>query len=653
MSDNGVAALAKLMGEGEGAKRDLKKRGTGKEVRAMTGNQAVSFAVNQIEYDTVAAFPITPSTELAHGIARAVADGAVRTDFIAVESEHSAISTIQAAAAAGARVFTATSSAGLALMHEILHYYAGSRLPGVIGVSNRSIGAPLNILCDHSTIMAQRDTGWLMFFASSAQEAYYFHILAPRLSEACYLPVIVNIDGFELSHITERLEVLPDDVVKSFVGEWEPKYPLATDDDLVVTYPGIAGSDYYSEIKETQMDGMRNAERHFEELSSELAEIIGTRLETTEGYYLEDAEIVLVAMGSATGTIHDKINDMRSRGIRAGLLVIKCFRPFPSKKVREILKGKAAVGVMERVAVLGSGVGPMTLEVVQSLYDLPDAERPRVVNFIFGLGGRLIGMDTIGRALNILDVVRSHAPDSHYRKVYHLDVRDIRKDALLSEDQVNDIYYQPVKKKSKEIRMFARGGEGIKTASKILASAAIETGGKHGQGFSVYGAERSGAPTQGYVRIGESIINERSPITFSDIDIFVNPGLFNSEAIEGLRKDGIILINTHLSPEEIRKNFNIDGRRIYTVDGYRIAEEEIGDSRRNSIAMLAALMAITDDILDIHDLLEDLDKLPFGEKMIEANKRAAARAYYEWHGERELVSCAAGDETKQDETKER
>ncbi len=632
MSESGVTALSKLNSELE-SKGKTGASSVGKQVKAMTGNQAVAYAVQQIEYGTVAAFPITPSTELAHDIASAVADGKIKTDFIAVESEHSAISTIQAAAAAGARVFTATSSAGLALMHEILHYYAGSRLPGVIAVVNRSLGAPLNILCDHSTIMAQRDTGWLQFFATNVQEAYHFHILAPRLSEACYLPVIVNIDGFELSHITERLEVLPDEVVKKFVGKWKPKYPLATDEDKFVAYPGIAGSDYYSEIKESQMEGTRKSGVLFEEISSELAPIIGTKLEMIEEYYLDDAEIALVAIGSATGTIRDKISDVRSRGVKAGLLIIKCFRPFPVNKVREALRGKDAVGVLERAPVLGSNVGPMTMEVIESLYTLPESERPRVVNLIFGLGGRLVGMDTIGRALNIVDVIGQHPPESYYRKVYHIDVRDDRKDALLSPEQTDEKYYQPLEKKSIDIRMFARGGEGIKTASKILASAAIETGGKYAQGFSVYGAERSGAPTQGYVRIGDGTINERSPIIYSDIDIFVNPGLLDAEAIRGLKDDGIILVNSHLSPEEIRKEFDIEGRRIYTVDGYKIANEEIGDGRRNSIAMLAALMGITGEILDIDILMKDINKLPFANKVIEANKRAAARAYFEWRGE--------------------
>jgi pyruvate ferredoxin oxidoreductase alpha subunit len=644
MSETGVTALSKLMSELDKGKSEAPT--VGKYVKAMTGNQAVAYAVRQIDYGTVAAFPITPSTELAHDIAGFVADGKVRTDFIAVESEHSAISGIQAAAAAGARVFTATSSAGLALMHEILHYYAGSRLPGVIAVVNRSVGGPLNILCDHSTIMAQRDTGWLQYFATNVQEAYHFHLLAPRLSEACDLPILINHDGFELSHITERLEVLPDDVVKKFVGSRVPKYPLATDEPTVVSYPGIAGADYYPEIKESQMDGMRQAAANFEKISSELAEIIGTKLETVEEYKLDDAEIALVAIGSATGTMRDKIDDVRSRGVKAGLLIIKGFRPFPTEKIRESLKGKEVVGVMERVPVLGSSVGPLTVEVIESFYTLPESERPRVINLIFGLGGRIPDMETIGKGLNIVDAVRKQPRDSQYRKVYHLDVRDSRKDALLSEDEVNEIFYKPVEKKSIDIRMFARGGEGIKTASKILATAAIETGGKHAQGFSVYGAERSGAPTQGYVRIGDGNINERSPIIYSDIDIFVNPGLLDEEAIKGLKDDGIILVNSHLSPEEIRKAFNIKGRSIYTVDAYKIAHEEIGDGRRNNMAMLAALIAITGGILDIDVLMEDINKLKFADKIIEANKRAAARAYYEWRGEGEKAPQAEAKTVK-------
>lgn len=630
MSERGNSALSKLQGV---ERKKAMPPAAKKLVRAMTGNEAVAYAVEQIEYGTVAAFPITPSTELAHKIARAVADGRVNTEFIAVESEHSAISAIQAAAAVGARVFTATSSAGLALMHEMLHYYAGSRLPGVIAVVNRSIGAPLNILCDHSTIMAQRDTGWLQAFAANVQEAYHFHVIATRWSEVCSLPILVSMDGFELSHITERLEVLPTGVVKEFIGEWEPELSLATDDDLVVAYPGIAGSDYYSEIKESQMEGMRAAEMHFERISSELAMITGTKLNMVDEYHLNDAEVALVVIGSASGTIRDKISDMRSRGVKAGLLVIKVFRPFPQEKVREALKGKDVVGVMERVPILGSNIGPLAMDVTQSLYDLAESQRPRIANFIFGLGGRSVSMATIGKALNILDTIRSHPFTSQYRRVYHLDVRDSRKDALLSAEQIDEIYYQPVKKKGFDIRMFARGGEGVKTASKFLASTVILAGGKYAQGFSVYGAERSGAPTQGYVRIGDEVINERSPIIYSDIDIFANPGLFDAQAIQGLREDGIILINSSRTPEAIRRDSGILGRKIFTVDGYRIAQEEIGDRRRTNMAMLAALAGITEGIINIHDLLENIEKLPFGRTLIEANKRAGARAFFEWCGE--------------------
>jgi pyruvate ferredoxin oxidoreductase gamma subunit len=339
---------------------------------------------------------------------------------------------------------------------------------------------------------------------------------------------------------------------------------------------------------------------------------------------------------------------MRAKGVKVGLLIIKVFRPFPHERVQKALHGKEVVGVMERVPVFGTNVGPMTMEVTQSLFDLAEPRRPKLVNFIYGLGGRPVGMDTIGKALNILDVIRLHSPKAHYRKVYHLDVRDTREEALLSPEHVDEIYYQPVKNESIDIRMYARGGEGIKTASKILASAAIEAGGKYALGFSVYGAERSGAPTQGYVRIGDEAINARTPITYSDIDIFVNPGLLNAEAIQGLKYDGTILVNSPLSPEEIRKKFDLKGRDIYTVDAYRIAQEEIGDSRKNSIAMLGALMGITRNVLDIDDLLENIENLPFGSAMVGANKRAAMRAYSEWLGEEEKTPNTQGEKTAED-----
>ncbi|MFQ6104687.1 MAG: 2-oxoacid:acceptor oxidoreductase family protein [Candidatus Glassbacteria bacterium] len=634
MSDRGTEALEKLLSASSSTVGIQERRGEGdgRKVMAMTGNQSVAYAVRQIEYDTVAAFPITPSTELAHDIAKAVADGDIKTDFIAVESEHSAISAMHAAAAAGNTVFTATSSAGLALMHEILHYFAGSRLPGVIAAVNRSIGGPLNILCDHSTIMAQRDTGWMQLFSTDCQEAYYFHIIAPRWSQSCYLPVIVNIDGFELSHITERLEVLPDEVVKDFVGTWDPKYPLATDENIVISYPGIAGADYYAEIKESQMDGVRQASDKFEAVTTEFADIIGKKIESVESYLLDDAQIAIVAMGSSIGTIRDKVDNLRSQGFQAGLLIIKMFRPFPVARVREALRGKKAVGIMERAPVLGAQGAPLYLEVRDALYDLADDERPKIVDLIFGLGGRIPMPDTVGLAYNLLYNLAETPGRGSYRKVYHIDVRDERPDAVIDPSERDKRFYLPLEKKSTSIRMFARGGEGIKTASKILSSTAIESADKYAQGFSVYGAERSGAPTQAYVRIGDAPIHVRAPITHSDIDIFVNPGLLDSETLKGLRKDGLLIVNTTRSPEEIRKELGSDDYKIFTVDGYGIANEELGNPRRNSMAMLAALLGIADGLLDIESLIHHIDHLKFHEKLIEANKKAAARAYFEWKG---------------------
>lgn len=634
MSEKGREALDRLLGASSAAVGIGVKDGGGgaRQVMAMTGNQSVAYAVRQIEYDTVAAFPITPSTELAHDIARAVADGEIKTDFIAVESEHSAISAMHAAAAAGNTVFTATSSAGMALMHEILHYFAGSRLPGVIAAVNRSIGAPLNILCDHSTIMSQRDTGWMQLFGVDCQEAYYLHILAPKWSQATNLPVIVSIDGFELSHITERLEVLPTETVKDFVRTWNPQYPLVTDDNLVVTYPGIAGADYYAEIKEGQMDAMRRANANFEIIATEFAEIIGKKIDATESYRLDDAELALVAMGSATGTMRDKVDSLRNIGFKVGLLIIRMFRPFPVARVREALRGKRAVGVMERCPVLGSQGAALYLEVRDALYDLPEDERPKVIDFTYGLGGRIPTPNTVGLGLNVLYNLAGSPKQADYRKHYHLDVRDERPDAVLAPSERDSRFYRPLEKTSTSIRMFARGGEGIKTASKILSSTAIESADKFAQGFSVYGAERSGAPTQAYVRISDRPIHVRAPITESDIDIFVNPGLLEPEALAGLEKDGILLVNTPKTPREIREELGVRDYRIYTIDGYGIAKEELGNPRRNSMAMLAALLGIAEGLLDIGALLDHIDHLGFTENVIEANKKAAARAYYEWKG---------------------
>ncbi|HAF49675.1 MAG TPA: pyruvate ferredoxin oxidoreductase, partial [Synergistaceae bacterium] len=283
--------------------------------QALTGAEAVAHAMRQIEPHVVAAYPITPQTPIVEYFAQFVADGLVKTEMIPVESEHSAMSAVVGAAASGARAMTATSANGLALMHEVVYITASMRLPVVMPVVNRALSGPINIHCDHSDSMAERDSGWIQLYAENNQEAYELTILAVRLaeSEEVRLPVMVCLDGFILSHGVEPLEIYPDDQVKNFVGEVKPYYPLL-DTSHPVTYGPIDLYDYYFEHKRQQIEGMKGAKRLFPAIAQEFEKAFGKRYDFVERYRTDDADCVIVALGSTNSTIKYAVDWMREEG---------------------------------------------------------------------------------------------------------------------------------------------------------------------------------------------------------------------------------------------------------------------------------------------------------------------------------------------------
>jgi len=363
---------------------------------AVTGAQAVAHAMRQIEPDVVAAYPITPQTPIVEYFAKFVADGVVKTEMIPVESEHSAMSAVVGAAAAGARAMTATSANGLALMHEIVYIAASTRLPVVMPVVNRALSGPINIHCDHSDTMAERDSGWIQFYVEDAQEAYDLTILSVRLAEHEHvrLPVMVNQDGFIISHGVEPVSFLPDDVVKKFVGELKPIYPLL-DTEHPVTYGPLDLYDYYFEHKRQQIEAMKNVEKVFPEVAQEFFKISGRKYSFVEPYKLDDAEHVMVALGSTNGTVKYTVDKMREEGCKVGLLKIWMFRPFPKDEIQRYLTGRKSVVVLDRSASFGAEA-PLYEAVKSSLYE--SASRPLLSSFIYGLGGRGIAIEDVEEA---------------------------------------------------------------------------------------------------------------------------------------------------------------------------------------------------------------------------------------------------------------
>lgn len=358
---------------------------------AMTGNVAVANAMRQINPDVCAAYPITPSTEIMQQFSSFVADGDVKTVLVPAESEHSAMSACIGAAAAGGRVMTATSSQGMALMWEMLYIAAGNRLPIVLAMSNRALSAPLNIHGDTSDAMGARDSGWIQFFSENAQEAYDNLIQAIRIAEHMdvRLPAMVGMDGFIISHSIESMTLLDDQAVQDFIGDCITHMPLL-DVDNPKTFGPLDLQDYYIEHKRQEYEAMKNAKGVIVEVAKEFTELSGREYGLFEAYALDDAEIAIVALNSAAGTIKTVIDELRATGVRAGLLKPRVFRPFPAEDIAEALSHVKAVCVMDRADGVNGTGGPLFPEFRSALYDAP--KRPLIINRIFGLGGRDLGL---------------------------------------------------------------------------------------------------------------------------------------------------------------------------------------------------------------------------------------------------------------------
>jgi pyruvate ferredoxin oxidoreductase alpha subunit len=369
------------------------------ERMTLTGNEAGAYAMKQINPDVVAAYPITPQTELMHDFAQFVADGEVDTDLITVESEHSAMSACVGASASGSRVMTATSANGFALMWEIVYIAASSRLPIVMGLVNRALSGPINIHCDHSDSMGGRDAGWIQLYAANSQEVYDLLIQGIRMGEhpLVQLPVMVCYDGFIISHTVEVLETLKNDEVKKFIGPFKPRINLL-DIDNPFTFGPLDFHDFYIEHKRQQAEAMKEARKVIPDVFKEYKKLSGREYDFISGYKVDDAEVVMVALGSTADTAKLVVDEMREDGKKVGILKITSFRPFPYQELKEILLDKKAVVVMDRSDSFGAMGGPVYMEVRSALYGISDP--PPITGLIYGLGGRNIRVDELKEAFN-------------------------------------------------------------------------------------------------------------------------------------------------------------------------------------------------------------------------------------------------------------
>ncbi|NLW28019.1 pyruvate ferredoxin oxidoreductase [Acetivibrio saccincola] len=388
----------------------------------LSGNEAVAVAMKQINPDVVAAFPITPSTEIPQYFSNYVADGIVDTEFVAVESEHSAMSACVGAQAAGGRAMTATSANGLALMWEILYVAACSRLPIVMACVNRTMSGPLNIHNDHSDSMGARDSGWIQLYSENNQEAYDNMLMANRIGEHpdVMLPVMVCQDGFITSHAIENIELLEDEKVKEFVGEYNPKLHLLDKDNPISVGP-LDLQAYTFEHKRQQAEAMRNAKRVVQEVSEEFYKLTGRKYGLFEEYKTEDAEVVTVILNSTAGTAKYVVDELRKEGKKVGLIKPRLYRPFPVDEIANALSKFKAVAVLDKSDSFNGAGGPLFTDVTSALY-AKGVFTPKVVNYIYGLGGRDVRTDDIEFVYNkILEIAATGKVDSVYN---YLGVRE-------------------------------------------------------------------------------------------------------------------------------------------------------------------------------------------------------------------------------------
>lgn len=384
----------------------------------LSGNEAVAYAMKQINPDVMGAYPITPSTEIPQYFSSYVDNGEVDTEFIPVESEHSAMSTCIGAEAAGCRAISATSSCGLIYMAEMLYVAASDRLPITLAVSCRALSGPININNDHSDAMSVRDAGWLMLFAETNQEAYDNYLQAMRIGEAVGLPIMICQDGFITSHAIENIELVETEKVREFVGEYKPEGGLLKAPMAVGAYATPA---FYMEAKRQQAQAMMDAKEVIKKVGAEFGAMTGRTYGLIEKFEMDDAEEAIVIIGSSAGTAKEAIKELRAQGRKVGMIKVRSFRPFPSEEIVEALKGVKAFAVMDKDDSFNGHCGPMYAEVAASLY-AAGVSGPKGISYIYGLGGRDVRVESIQHVFaDLKEIAETGNIGETYR---YLDVRE-------------------------------------------------------------------------------------------------------------------------------------------------------------------------------------------------------------------------------------
>lgn len=393
----------------------------------MSGNEAVAYAMKQIEPDVFAAFPITPSTEIPQYYAQYVADGLVNTEFVTVESEHSSMSVCMGAEAAGCRAVTATSSAGLSFMYEMLYVVASARLPVTMACVTRALTGPININNDHSDAMGARDSGWIQIYSENNQEAYDNFLQAMRIGEDenVRLPVMICQDGFITSHAVENILLESDEKVRAFAGKYHPENYLLNDQRPLAVGPYDI-SPFYMEHKVQQANAMKEAKNVILKVGADFENRFGRRYGLIEEYEMDDAQVALIVMGSTAGTARACVDKMRSEGIKVGFVKIRVFRPFPSNEVANAIKNCKAVAVMDKSEGFSGNGGPVFADTAASCIKLNGI--PKMIDIIFGLGGRDCRVEDLERVYkHLLDIANG---SNEYETYIHMGQRSNTREVL-------------------------------------------------------------------------------------------------------------------------------------------------------------------------------------------------------------------------------
>ncbi len=364
------------------------------------GSYTVASAVKACRPNVISAYPITPQTHIVEDLSQFMADGEITNcEYINVESEFSALSALVGSSAAGARCYSATTSQGLELMHEVLFNVAGMRLPVVMTIANRAVSAPINIWNDHQDSIAQRDTGWIQLYAEDTQEVSDMTAQAYKIGEdpEILLPVMTCMDGFILSHVTEPVVLLEQDLVDEYLPPFDPVNKL--DPKSPKTFGAFADPTSYTEFRYLQQEAMDKALQKVEDAANDFYELFGRYYGgLIDEYYTEDADIILMAMGSIIGTIRDVVDSMRAKGVKVGLLKIRCYRPFPAEAIMNVIRDAKVVAVLDKNISLGLNEGALFTETKSILYNT-DINLP-VVGYMIGHGGRDIPEGTIENIIN-------------------------------------------------------------------------------------------------------------------------------------------------------------------------------------------------------------------------------------------------------------